>query len=253
MSKLLDRIASLRAKKNDVNIATEGLDRSKGWAGIFVSSIVVLIVFSDILSGTFQNGIQMYIVACCSIGIILGFLFTAASYIQRLKNKLYGNLVEASFAVIHIALWSVAIGILQSPKNKFASTVLNSSSLPGTDCILNANLYFASWILLAASAWVLVSIMRELGVSKHVSWISVAANMNRWFFLLVSSLVVLVSASLLETKTNRTNFAIAVGLITSVLPFMVICSTFSKYKIGIKVQWLISSICVVLYCVEVGE
>lgn len=255
MPSLLQRVAAIRAKKSDFFISKEGLDRSKGWMAIFVASTVVLIVFSDLLSGNFRNGKELYIVSSCVIGMILGFTFTAAAYIQRIKTKLYGNFIEAFFAVSNMALWSVAMGILQSPKNNFASTVLTSSILPGTDSILNANLYFVSWFLFAASAAVLVSVFKELSTSKQLSWTILSENVNRWFLLLVSSLVVLVSASLLETNTSRTYFAISVGVITSALPVLVICSTFKfvKYRAGIKLQMLIALICVGLYCFEVGE
>jgi len=261
MPTLLKRLADFRAKKNNILVTSkEGLDRSKGWTAIFVSSTVVLIVFSDLLSGKFHSGKKLYIVSCCAIGMILGFLFTTASYIERIKAKLYGNWIEASFSVIYMAIWSIAMGILQSPKNNFASTVLTASTLPGTDSILNANLYFASWFLFAASAAVLISVFKELGTktvsSDHLSiWSSFIANINRWFLLLVSSLVVLVSSILLDTNTTRTHFAISVGAITSALPFLVIISTFKcfKYRAGIKLQLVAALICVGLYCFEVGE
>jgi uncharacterized membrane protein YhaH (DUF805 family) len=250
MPSLLKGITTLRSKARD---AAEGLSRSKGWMAVLVSSVIVLIVFSDLLSGKFQTKTQLYIVSCCSIGMILGFLFTLAAYFKRLKDKVYGNAVEAVFAVMNIALWSIALGILQSPKNNYASTEISSSTITGTDSILNANLYFASWFAFGASATVLISIFKELGLSGKVSFKNLIANVNRWFLLLVSSLVLLVSALQLETRTNRTIFAIFVGVITSVLPILIILSTFTRYKAGLIVQLSTAMICVGLYSFEVGK
>lgn len=237
---------------NTIMSTPEGLDRSKAWMAVFVLSIVILIVFADIKSGNYSNGKEKYIIACCSLGITFGFIFTAAAYTERLKRRIYGNSVETTFAIINIALWSVGVGILQSPKNNLANTTAQNVNA-ATDSISNANLYFASWIVFAASSSIVASILKDKGLfDAKVSWAAMSKTMNRWFLLLVASLVVLITSTLLESDTPRVKFATSVGAIGAALPFLVLFFAMFRCALGVIFQLVLSTIMVALYGFEVG-
>jgi hypothetical protein len=91
----------------------DGLDRSKGWVTVLTLSILILIVFLELLGEQKKGSKERYIIACCSFGITFGFIFTTAAYVERLKSCIYGNAVETTSAVINMIFWCIGVGILQ--------------------------------------------------------------------------------------------------------------------------------------------
>jgi hypothetical protein len=144
----------------------------------------------------------------------------------------------------------------KSPKNGFATSevLINANLGTASDTIANANLYFASWIVFAASASIIASILKDKGLfDAKVSWAAMSKTMGRWFLLLVSSMVVLITSSLLTKNTRRQKYAVSVGAICSALPFLIICGAMVKCTLGTIYQLILSVLVVALYCVEVGK
>jgi hypothetical protein len=110
----------------------------------------------------------------------------------------------------------------------------------------------------SASASIVGSILKDKGLfDAKLSWAALSKTMNRWFLLLVASLVVLITSTLLastllEPKSKRVKYATSVGAIGVAFPFLVICFAMCRCTLGVIFQLSLSVMIVALYAFEVA-
>lgn len=154
--------------------------------------------------------------------------------------------------ILLLAFWGAGLPVLMNPNRGIA--------VEGEE-VVNANLYFFSWLSLAAVVYIAASLLEEYGISVR----QVAANnakAGRWYGLAASSMIVMVSSVRLFVSKNcsndiwtgtetckRTKFGISMGVISFVWAFGL---GFMMHKVSKFLELASSTMLLTLWCFGVG-
>ena len=117
--------------------------------------LLAALLFISKVSTSPRTSIENYVISCCSISIILGFL---AFLGHIFANKLVSGPIEIVTGLVVFGIWCAGIAIIQNPSNSMA---LNSFEYLKVTRIVNPNLYFFSWASFLSSTYVLFTITQE--------------------------------------------------------------------------------------------
>ncbi len=227
------------------------------------SSITTCKSIQSKVSTSYRGPRENYIIACCSITLILGFVAFMLHFFAN--GKFVSSYFESATGVVVFGLWCAAIALIQNPNNSLAVTAIPAIK---TVVIRNANLYFFSWASFLSSVYVLASMAQE---HKVVNVQTVPTRLMRWYLLLVIGGLVLLAvgskhksvgcSSLCpngslncfdEELCRRTNYAVTLGVITTFLSAVPIILAHCD-KVFPIFESIIAFVILVFFCVGVGE
>lgn len=165
------------------------MDRLGGWISYFISSLVVLgSIIDDFTIG--QDKDIDFIFSTALLSTIICVLYILGHFNATCVQKCIGTLFELAITITTAILWIISIAYIQNPNNAIATQVLNIKNndafKDGQELILNANLYFFSWLSLACAINQVSSIFKDRNsVSDQ--------RFTYWFILVFFSLVLIVN------------------------------------------------------------
>lgn len=231
------------------------MDRLGGWVSYFITSLVVLgSIIDDFTIGS-DDKIN-FIFATALISTIISVLYILGHFNSTCVQKCIGTLFELVITIITAIFWIITISYIQNPKNLIATQVFNIQNTDefkdGQELILNANLYFFSWLALACAIHQASSIFKDRN--------SVADQRFTYWFILTFFSIVLIANNTngLDMACNdiedngggntcsRSRYAIGVGSIGLILGLVIIGMALCG-KNSFCVHLVCSFVLVVLY------
>lgn len=236
----------------DVNTDIHQAYRFPAWVALFVFSAVCLAAITSTTED--RTGREKWVVAVSCISMILAFC-ASLSYLF-VRPKFVGKSIEVWLALIIIVLWCAGWPVIMNTDNAIAVT----STLTAGLFIINANLYFFTWLALAAALFIAGSIAQERSGLSLVP----SATQARWLGLAAASIIVMASAArVLRADTcqldifsdsaycRRTRWAVGLGCISTVISIFVLFAS-RCFTLLLNVEFAITSLLLVLWCFGVG-
>lgn len=211
---------SPKQRKKMVDMSSLRLPRFQAWGGCFAFSVVCL--GSHVSADTAVGSVEQWVTAALSISMILSF-FGIVAYLFA-KGAFENTPAEGGLAFLLFVFWCCSLPFIMNPDNNIAV-----STIFGIPDVVNANLYFFSWVCFICVVFVLGDYsQQQVGANVYDN---TPPKTAKWFALAASSMVVLASAiefyvsadcssGSIFRGTNtckRTNFAIALGVLTFLL------------------------------------
>lgn len=238
----------------DVNTDIHQAYRFPAWVALFVFSAICLAAVTSTTEDG-RNGKENWVVASSCISMIVAFS-ASLSYLF-VRPKFVGKAIEVGLALLLIVLWSAAWPVIMNIKNGIAV----AATLGGGLFIVNANLYFFTWLALGAALYIIGSLAQEVGGLSLVP----SRTHARWLALGAASIIVMASAArvLKDTDTcklaafsdseycRRTRWAIAMGCISTFISIFVLLVSIC-FTLLLKIELAITSLLLVLWCFGVG-
>lgn len=224
------------------------MDRLGSWVLHFVSSaIVAATLVDDFVLGSKEVN-TIFGISCATLVLSLSFIISHATC----AGKVIGGYLELGLTFASSAAWVPAILYAVDPNNRLAVFIFTEYAgafKEGQELILNANLFFFSWISLLSSIHIFVSLVREkLKIEDGI--------MNQWLMVLTSGIVLLCNINSIGVACNndngdsntcpRTKLAIGVGFVGIIMSLIVIVLAVLK-KSGGMVQLVVNMITVAVY------
>lgn len=171
-------------------VADYAMKRLSGWFTYLALNIIVMASVIDDFSIGYKKTVD-YVLGIATFSIILSIIYISGHFSVSFIRNCMGNLFELVVTIISCILWTVAICIVQSPKERMATAVeedffnfTDTVLVGGQEVILNANLYFFSWFAYFCSVYQVGSIFHDISASADESII-------RWFLLASVSIVII--------------------------------------------------------------
>jgi len=230
------------------------MERLGSWVLYFVSSAIVATTLVDDFALGGNSGIGNKIdiifgISCATLALSLFFIISHATC----AGKVLGGYIELGLTIVSSALWVLAILYVVDPNNALAIGIIVSQYVgifkEGQELILNANLFFFSWIAFLSSIYISVSLIREKLKIED-------GSMNQWLLVLTSGIVLLGNINSIDVACNsddgdsntchRTKLAIGVGSVGILMSLIVVIMAAFK-KTGGMVQLVVNMITVAVY------
>lgn len=192
--------------------------RLQSWIALTVTSCVALIAHAS--SVKVHSPAKDWVLAACSISLILSFLSTVAHGV--VFEPFVGEIPEGVVGVIVFLIWITSLPVSMRPNSEMAVGELG--------LILNSNLFFFSWASLACIVYLLVHYVFNRGKSNTSTdntsntLPEIPTKSLHWLGLFVSSVILMASASDIHNHVSctssffsgtefcrRTSFAVALG------------------------------------------
>lgn len=239
----------------DDNVLQKRPYRLPAWVSLMVFSIVVLAAMS---SRGFDSSAEKYVIALSSISLTFSLVAIVAYLVPTMRHAFIGELAEVVVAIFLLVLWISGIPVIMSPSKTIAIAVAE-----GLTFVSNANLYFFSWAAFFCIVFICGSLLTEnvVGAQEALSSISSNSKLGKWFMLLVTSLIVMASASQfqsaecgdgVDSDTCTSNkYAISLGVIAFVFAFIISLLTYMN-SLNIYVETGTALLLFVMYTAGVG-
>mmetsp|Transcript_23724 Transcript_23724/g.49253 ORF Transcript_23724/g.49253 Transcript_23724/m.49253 type:complete len:321 (-) Transcript_23724:225-1187(-) len=237
-----------------VNMDYQSHERFPAWIALSVFSAICLAAFCSEIESKFRESEEKWCLAVYCISMIMA-IFASVGYLL-VRGIFVGTLFEIAMATVVIAFWGIGLPTMMKPDNAIAVA---------GNIILNANLYFFSWISFVVTIFLVMSLVREkLGVDVRQT----PGKHMRWFFLVASSLVVMGSAVRIHKAESvecgnsesalhgssfckRTNFAISLGVSTFFFG-LIIMFMLMKHLLATMIELGTTTILLILWTFGVG-
>ncbi|GAX27137.1 hypothetical protein FisN_13Lh313 [Fistulifera solaris] len=238
----------------DVNTDIHQARRFPAWIALFVFSAVCLAAMTSTTEEG-RNTKENWVVAASCMSMLVAFLASAAYLFAR--PHFVGRSIEVLAGLFLLVVWCVAWPVIMNIDHGIAVVAAQGGGL----FIINANLYFFTWLALAAVLFIVASAAQEFA---KLSLIPSRTN-ARWLALAAASIIVMSSAArvLRDTSTcqlaafddseycRRTRWAVGLGCISTIIAlfFLVASRCFTLF---LTVEFAISTLLLVLWCFGVG-
>jgi hypothetical protein len=128
------------------------------------------------------------------IAIALGISAIASAFhmVPRIADKFSASKAEILWALLAVIVWLMALPVITGPDRNLAVS---------GPAVVNANLYFSSWGAFICSLLVLYIV----GKQQRATTMTKDFSANRWFWLVLATIVALASASRLYHDADCTN------------------------------------------------
>lgn len=230
------------------------MQRLGSWIVYFAASVIVALTLVDDYELGKDSATVDYVFGTACATLTVSLIFIAGSFNANFATKFIGTFVELGFAFVSSAIWVLAIMYIVDPMNSLAMGVLSESGKDfkeGQEIILNANLFFFSWLSFLVGVYIVVSIIREKA--------EIGGSVTQWYFILISACILTANFNTLDVACNDevmntcsgTQVAIGVGAVNMVTSMVVIFMVFLK-KGGSIMQLIASSLTFVTYLAGVA-
>ncbi|GKY97816.1 hypothetical protein MPSEU_000739700 [Mayamaea pseudoterrestris] len=236
----------------EINTDYQNAERFPAWVALSVFSAVCLAAVNSGSSGTARDAADKWVLSVVCLSMILSVV-SVGMYLM-MRSVFVGEMFEMGLTILLLAFWGAGLPVIMNPNNIIAVDKLGF--------VENANLYFSSWMSLAAIVYIFGSLAQEYtGMSVR----DVAPNRKNglWYGLCASSIVVMATSVRLFTSRQcgddlqgstryckRTKFAISVGAISFVAS-AVIAYLLSMGLSGIM-EFIACCFLLFLWCFGVG-
>lgn len=235
----------------NVDYATH--ERFPAWIALAVFSAICLAAFASEIPSDRRQSEEKWVLAVYCISMCVA---TLASVGYLMARSLFSSTVfEVAMAALVTAFWGIGLPVMMKPDNGIAVS---------GEVVLNANLYFFSWVAFVVTIFLVLSLAREkLGFDVRQT----DGKQLRWFFLAASSLVVMGAATRTYKSDSiqcgnddvgggsnlckRTNFAISLGVITFVIAIVAVFMLI-RHMMAAMIELGISTILLILWTFGVG-
>ena len=263
----------------ELNTEYTNAHRFPAWMTLGIFSAICLAAVNSKVEADERDGNEKWVLACTILSMLVGLAGFAGYLVARslfvgqapemglvrTNMMMDRTLWRTSNTHIHtsavhtqtvaaIALWAAGLPVIMDPDNGIA--VRNIT-------VLNANLYFFSWLALGSVVFISGSLAQEqLGVNV----MEIPPHAVRWYGLSASSLVVLGAAVrvFLAVPCNdtidaiesgafckRTRLAISLGVLSTVAGFGMTYATTTK-RLSIAAETAVTAVLLVMWCFGVG-
>lgn len=198
-------------------------DRLNAWVAHTTLALICVVAISDSVKPSDRESKDKYVLATAIMSLIVGSIMFVAHFVEKMRKVFLGNMLELLMSTFLLSFWVVAIIILQNPKNELSTVVAGG----GIEVISYANLYFFGWLCFFSSVYLVASVFRDKN--------SFDPKLLTWFLLFFTSIVLFGTAVNLHDDICdvnpgrtciRTNFAIAISVIVSLLSLIgILCLT----------------------------
>ena len=213
------------------------------WIALVLFSLVSLLSILDENSNDKTRTFEVkWCIALSSISLGLSFLATLANMFESMREKFVATKLEGFVIVVSVIVWIRAIPVLMAPNQGLAM----SQSI-----IVDANLYFASWLAFCCSLAMLGSFGGRLGEDSALGFMT-----KYWFCLFLASMITMTAAlrlfrdneacSKVETEQcSKLRLGIALSIVSAIVTgIILIFALFIKTKTLSTVILLVASILV---------
>ena len=212
------------------------------WIALVLFSLVSLLSILDESNAKTRTFEVKWCIALSSISLGLAFLATLANMSEGMRDKFLTTKVEGFTIIISVTVWILAIPVAMAPNHGLAM----SQSI-----IVDANLYFASWLAFCCSLAMLGSFGGRLGDDSAMGYMT-----KYWLCLFLASMITMAAAlrlfrdneacSTIETKQcDNLRMGIALSIVSAVVTgIILIFAFFLKTKTLSSAILLVASILV---------
>ena len=238
----------------DVNTDMHQARRFPVWIALFVFSAVCLAAITSTTEEG-RNSKENWVTGASCMSMLVALLASGAYLFIR--PHFVGKALEIFAALFLLVIWCVSWPIIMNMDHAIAVIAAQGGGI----FILNANLYFFTWLSLGAILYIVTSTFQEFA---GLSLIPSRTN-ARWWALAAASIIVMASAArvLRDTSTcqlaafddseycRRTRWAVGLGCISTIIAlfFLVASRCFTLF---LSVEFAISTLLLVLWCFGVG-
>jgi hypothetical protein len=241
----------------EFNTEYQNAHRFPAWMALSVFSIVCLAAIGAESTRDERDAAIKWSLAVASMSMIVSFLAVVAYLVAR--GVFVGQTPETALVVFVLAFWGAGLPVIMNPSNGIAVR---------DDTVTNANLYFFSWLSLAATLFLGASLAQErTGMNVH-EMATASPKTTRWFGLAASSLVVMGAAVRIFREVcedalpvvqegafcKRSKLAISVGVVSFVLSSAVayLSSQRSNAVMPILAETGLTTLLLIMWCFAVG-
>ncbi|KAL7560776.1 hypothetical protein ACA910_005343 [Epithemia clementina (nom. ined.)] len=235
----------------EVNTDYQGAIRFPAWFCLAVFSGVCLVAATTELDIKNRGSEERWTMTVSAISLAVSIVSVLAYLFMR-GLFLSTPMAEGIMTLILLVFWGIGLPVIMAPDNGIA--------VSGND-VVNANLYFFSWVSFAISILLTLSLLQEtMGIDARQA----DGKQTRWFFLCASSLIVLGSSTrIFNADSNacdedgstqfckRSKFAISVGTISFVAALAMVMAIFKHLSAAI-IELGVSSFLILLWTFGVG-
>jgi len=171
-----------------------------------------------------------------------------------------GTMVEGVFAVVLVGFWAGGLPVIMDPDNRIAAASIGL--VGGVTGIVNSNLYFASWICLGQSMWILGHFLQEKANKDFVN--DTTTKTAKWYGLMAFSIVLIASCSKYHKNNNcgdtffkdtdqctRNKFGISLGALGITIGIAMALLT-AKGTLAVMYELIVSTVSLILFTFGVG-
>ena len=240
----------------EVNTDVSHAHRFPAWMALAVFSAVCLAALTSTTSSSGRDSAETWSLAVLCISLILSTLAVLAYLLMR--APFVSQLPEFVVLLLLTGFWGAGLPVLMNPKHNICLTNQQDEGI----VIINANLYFFSWLSFAAILYLTGSCAQE---SAGYDVTSTPPQSARWYGLCASSVVVMGSAvrayksSLCKMSEfggqeycKRTKFAIAAGTCSFVISAVVTILIHQTAALQLPVETGFTTLLLVFWCFGVG-
>jgi hypothetical protein len=238
----------------ELNTDYQSAHRFPAWMALLVFSTISLAATASTLKD--RGATENWVLSVTILSMILSFLAVLAYLMMR--AVFVGQIPEGGLLGLLTLIWAAGLPVIMNPSRQIA--VVNESG-EGL-VIINANLYFFSWLSLAAILYLTGSLLQEMA---GVDVTRTEPKSARWFGLCASSVVVLASAvqALNDTEEcdidalsnseycRRTRLGIGVGTVSF---FIAAAVTFlsQRGQLRLMMELIVTTLLLAMWCFGVG-
>lgn len=147
------------------------------WIALVVFSLVCLLSTLDEAPSDRRNFEMKWCIALSSISLVISFLASLANTSEGIRDKFVATKIEGTFIFLSVTVWILAVPVLMGPNQGLA---VNQNT------IVDANLYFSSWLAFCCSLAMLGSFGRDRLDKGYLT--------KHWLCLFISSMITMTAA-----------------------------------------------------------
>jgi hypothetical protein len=236
----------------EMNTDYQSAIRFPAWMSLSIFSTICVIAICTKVPSEDRTGEMKWTLAVAVLSMVMAFLAVLAYLFCR---SLYvAQTPEAGMVATVLAIWGVGLPTIMNPEKMIAVQGIT---------VVNANLYFFSWLSFATTIFLMGSLAQEVaGIDvRHTP-----PKTSRWLGLCATSLVVMGAAVRIYKEDEfdcaneapsitsfcrRTKVAIAFGVVSCL--FSMAMGVMAQYGLlTIMIEMGTSTLCLILWCFGVG-
>mmetsp|Transcript_20013 Transcript_20013/g.30088 ORF Transcript_20013/g.30088 Transcript_20013/m.30088 type:complete len:328 (+) Transcript_20013:211-1194(+) len=216
----------------------------RSWCNVAMISIITLVSAASL---GVDNLYEIWVTAAAAVSLSISLLVFCGY--NCLRNRFEGSGIEGFLALIVLIAWTACI----------PATMHITTESGGYNNVVNANLYFSTWLSFAVSVSLFIQSLPQLvGEGRAVP--EESTKMTRLVGLVVTSVVLLVSSSQFALAScggeggstcQRNSYAIYVGAVGTALPCVTLLLLLCQ-RLNMIIEMIISIFMFITYIFGVG-